>query len=76
MEIGSLNKATCLQSNTTTLFERRINKAHKFNFDEASILDVQANYKNRWFSKMVNIQKHTNTVNKRTDFEGLNTAYF
>ena len=66
-----------VKSNPTALVEHKKNTGHNFNFDGVKILDTQQNYKKRITSEMINIQKNIDTtVNKRTDIDGLNTAYF
>lgn len=66
-----------LKSNPTALVEHKINTGHNFNFDNVTILDIQSNYKKRLTSEMIQIQKNNkNSVNKRTDIDSLNRAYF
>lgn len=59
----------------TALATHHFDLNHEFNFDNVSILDNEQNYKKRLISEMILINKHNNTVNKKTDTENLSRIY-
>lgn len=64
------------KQNPTALVEHKINTGHSFNFDAIAIIGKQKNYKKRLLNEMIEIKKERNSVNKRTDIENLNAAYY
>lgn len=64
------------KQNPTALVEHKINTGHSFDFENVSIIGRQNNYRKRLLHEMIAIKKEKRSVNKRTDIENLNTAYF
>ena len=57
------------------LSNHAVNEGHVFDFGSTSILDRDPNYYNRLFLEMYNINFHVDTVNFRTDIDGLSKMY-
>ena len=46
-----------------------------FNYDDVKVLETEINYKKRSFLEMYHIHQTMDTMNKRTDLEGLSSIY-
>lgn len=60
----------------TALFEHVISEGHFFDFENVQVIGTQNILKKRLLDEMIEIRRHSNTVNKRTDIENLNTCYY
>ncbi|XP_050315966.1 uncharacterized protein LOC126750390 [Anthonomus grandis grandis] len=65
-----------LKKNPTALAEHKMNTGHNFNFGKTTIMGQQQLFKKRLLAEMINIKKHNNAVNKRTDIDNLSSSYF
>ena len=59
----------------TALIEHCINKDHRFNLEGTTIIDRTLQIHTLPFLEMCHIYNTPNTVNRRVDIDGLNTAY-
>lgn len=62
-------------NNKTALKKHVIDKGHTFNFEEVEILNKEVKLKKRLFLEMIRIKQNNNSVNDRTDVEGLSNCY-
>lgn len=65
-----------IKTNPTALVEHKLGTGHGFDFENATVLQMQSNYRKRLIGEMIEIQKNKNCVNKRTDIQNLSNAYF
>ncbi|XP_044766578.1 uncharacterized protein LOC123322665 [Coccinella septempunctata] len=72
----NIHNPTKMKDNNTALAEHSFNELHSFDFDSVKILHCQTNLSKRLFCEMLEIKKEVNSLNKRSDIENLNTAYF
>ncbi|KAL1493617.1 hypothetical protein ABEB36_009317 [Hypothenemus hampei] len=63
-------------NNTTALVEHHLGTGHTFKYEETQILAKQRVLKKRLLHQMINIKKERTSINKRTDIENLNVAYY
>ncbi|XP_044758349.1 uncharacterized protein LOC123316371 [Coccinella septempunctata] len=68
------NESFKSKDNNTALATHHFSEHHNFNFQAASILDVESNWMKRNISEMIYI-KLNNTVNCRTDTQNLSLVY-
>jgi hypothetical protein len=61
--------------NSTALSQHALDTGHKFNFNEAEVLDIEPNFQKRIFKEMIYIKKNNSSINFRTDIEGLSNFY-
>lgn len=66
---------TALSETTTALITHSVERCHTFNLDHTKIIDHSYKTNTLPFLEMCHISNTDNTVNKRTDVEGLNTTY-
>lgn len=71
----SCNERHINKKEKTALASHHFEFKHDFVFDRTTILDYEHNYKKRLISEMILINKHSNTVNKKTDTENLSRIY-
>lgn len=64
------------KENNTALAEHSSKELHEFNFNEVEIIGRQNILKKRLLHEMIEIKKEKNSINKRSDIENLNSAYF
>lgn len=62
--------------NHTALVNHVIDNAHDFNFNNPQIKKVENNLKKRLLHEMIEIKSENNSINSRTDIEGLQQCYF
>ena len=60
---------------TTALAKHHTDRNHKFDFENPTILDKESNKTKRNVLEMYHIATHTQTINFRTDTDGLNRQY-
>lgn len=60
---------------STALSKHSQKTGHKFNFQNTKILTIEPNYNKRIIKEMIMIQKKGNTVNDRSEIEGLSRIY-
>lgn len=65
-----------LNHNSTALTKHSLENNHSFNFNNIEILDIEPNYQKRLIHEMLQIKRHKNTINNRTDIENLSETYF
>ncbi|XP_044762030.1 uncharacterized protein LOC123319226 [Coccinella septempunctata] len=59
----------------TALYKHTIENNHTFNFENTRILDREKNKRTREFLEMICIKRNPNSINDRTDINGLNKIY-
>ena len=62
-------------SRKSALVCHHVETGHKFNFDEVRILDHCENYRKRMLLEMIHINLERDSVNFRTDSQGLSAIY-
>lgn len=62
-------------NNKTALKKHVIDTGHTFKFEEVEILNKEVKLKKRLFLEMIRIKQNNNSVNDRTDVEGLSNCY-
>lgn len=77
---GNAHKSSCNEryrnkKDQTALAHHHFTENHEFDFENIKIVDYEKNYKKRLFSEMLCIKKHDNTINKKTDTDGLSEIY-
>ena len=72
----SLHKSDCrTKKNRCALAAHCLSNDHTFDFDDVKILDHEKHYTNRLFLEMYNIHLTNNTINFKTDVEGMSNIY-
>lgn len=61
--------------NKTALTKHTQTMKHKFNFDKTEILATETHTKKREIIEMIEIKKHPNSINDKTDTQNLNKIY-
>lgn len=63
-------------NNSTALTKHATEQNHSFDFENVQILKREQNYFKRSIHEMIEIKKHRNAINNRTDIENLSEIYF
>lgn len=76
-ELGNTNIDTEMITlgEKTALIKHCIDNDHSFNLDRTTVIDSSRNTNTLTFLEMCHIVNTPNTVNHRTDIDGLNTTY-
>lgn len=64
------------KENGTALAEHAFSTLHMFDFDGVEVIGKQTNLKKRLLDEMICIKTNQNSINKRTDIDNLNKAYY